>query len=374
MIAWLFFAPVALATIVFLAEVGLGLIPPRRILLPPLVGGAAVIIPAHDEASIITQAIAPLAGDAFRILVVADNCTDGTASAARAAGAEVIERDDPSRRGKGYALAFARDYLAADPPEVVIILDADCRAEPGALEALIAASRAGRAVQGAYLMRPQQELGAMVALSGFAFLVKNLLRQRGLARLGAPAILTGSGMAFPWHIFAAAPLATAEPVEDVALGIALSRTGHPPMFLGEAVVWTEAVSRSATLEQRSRWERGFLATGWAEAPSLIASCRPSLMWLGLHQIVPPLALLATAHLGLLAAMLASPVAREALAAEIFLLAALFTVLGLAWALYGQAWLRWQTILAIPAYMIWKLPIYAASVLRKDRAWNRTRRD
>src|SRR5436189_487770 len=67
----------------------------------------AVLMPAHDEETVITAAIrnvrdqlAP--GDRF--IVVADNCTDATAVVARAAGIEVAERTDPDRRGKGFAL------------------------------------------------------------------------------------------------------------------------------------------------------------------------------------------------------------------------------------------------------------------------------
>ena len=63
----------------------------------------AVLVPAHDEEAGLPATLAALwpqleAGD--RLLVVADNCTDRTAAVARAAGAEVLERRDPDRRGK----------------------------------------------------------------------------------------------------------------------------------------------------------------------------------------------------------------------------------------------------------------------------------
>src|SRR5690606_30529014 len=71
-----------------------------------------VVVPAHNEASGIARTITSLQAidwprDRFRILVVADNCTDGTATIARDAGARVLERQDEHRRGKGHALAFA---------------------------------------------------------------------------------------------------------------------------------------------------------------------------------------------------------------------------------------------------------------------------
>lgn len=377
LIGWLALLPVAVATTVLVVELASGILPVRRRTRPPWAAGSiAVVIPARDEARTIAATLAPLiaAGDRLRLLVIADNCSDATADIARAAGAEVAERSDPARRGKGYALAHARDRLAADPPDTVIVVDADCTIDIDAITALCAEAQArGRPVQAAYLMRPRRDLGMIVAVSGFAFLVKNLLRQRGLARLGAPAILTGSGMAFPWAVFAAAPLATAEAVEDLLLGITLSSAGCAPLFRDDIIVWTDAAQRGATRDQRGRWERGFLATGWTQAPSLLRSLRPGLTWLGLHLLVPPLALLVLLHILLLAAMLLLPVPVPMLALELGLAAAMILMLAIAWAAYGRPWLRWWAVIVVPLYMAWKLPIYAAALLRRERRWNRTRR-
>src|ERR1700716_1588078 len=53
----------------------------------------AVLVPAHDEASIIEgtiRSIVPQLNESDRLLVVADNCADDTAAVARSAGAEVV--------------------------------------------------------------------------------------------------------------------------------------------------------------------------------------------------------------------------------------------------------------------------------------------
>ena len=87
-----------------------------------------VLMPAHNEEDIIestvkaTLAHLPPGG---RLLVIADNCTDETAARARAAGAEVSERHHASDKGKGFALAHGIAKLAAQPPDVVVVLDAD---------------------------------------------------------------------------------------------------------------------------------------------------------------------------------------------------------------------------------------------------------
>ena len=375
-VVWFLLLPVTMVTLVLLTELGLGLAPHDAKRIEGDAGSIAIVVPALDEARHIAAMLAPLQTTMppLRVLVVADNCSDATAEVARGTGVEVIERHDPSRRGKGFALAYARDHLAIDPPDIVIAIDADCAIDAVSIGMLARrAAQSGRPVQAAYLMRPRRDRGVMVALSGFAFLVKNLIRQRGLARLGAPAILTGSGMAFPWAIFAQAPLATDEPVEDLSLGIALSRSGTPPLFLDSAIVWSEVADRAATQAQRGRWERGFLATASRQAPGLIGSGRASLVWLGLHLTVPPLALLAMLHIGLLALTLALPVPEVVWLAEVALTIGLLLMLGWLWFRHGRGWLSVSMLAAIPLYMIWKLPIYGAALLRRQRRWNRTGR-
>lgn len=374
--AWIILLFPAAATLVLVVELAAAQLPVPR---PP---GAddpfrlVILVPAHDEAAVIAATAASLRRAApaeARLLVIADNCRDETAALARAAGAEVIERDDPARRGKGFALDFARGRLAGDPPQVVIVIDADCSVAGDGIVRLAAVALAtGRPVQSTYLMRPRPERGAMVGLSGLAFLIRNLVRQRGLARLGAPALLTGSGMALPWEAFAAAPLASADLVEDLGIGIALARAGRPAVFLPDARTWSEPARPGAALAQRARWEQGFLRTAAAQAFPLIASARWPQLWLGLHLLVPPLALLAildAVALGLLAPMAALPFTILAV-----LVAAALLMLGLSWARFGREQISGGRLLLIPLYVIWKLPLYFAALARPERRWIRTERD
>ncbi|TZG28020.1 glycosyltransferase family 2 protein [Sphingomonas montanisoli] len=363
-------------TLTFAVELALGLLPPRRSIAPIWQGRFAVIIPAHDEAAGIGPVLADLRQalpKEARLLVVADNCRDDTARIARAAGAEVIERTDPARPGKGHALAFARDHLAADPPKVVVVVDADCRVEGAGVERLAAIAYVRRRpVQATYLMAPRPDAGPMVQLSGFAMLVRNMLRQRGLRRLRAPVVLTGSGMAFPWRSFAAARLATGETVEDLVLGVEFTLMGVPPRYAPGIRVWSDPAGDSGTREQRRRWEQGSLAAAWRLAPRLLLSPRPGTTMLALDMLVPPLALLVLLDgAGIAIAFLLAPVAAMVLAA----LAGLAGLLILAaWALYGRAQMRGRTLFKIPFYILWKLPIYAGALIGRERRWTRTSRD
>jgi glycosyltransferase involved in cell wall biosynthesis len=85
---------------------------------------ASIIIPAHNEASVIDRTLAPLAPLAasgrLEVLVVCNGCDDDTAERARAyPGVRVLESDVPSKvaalnTGDAYASFWPRIYLDAD--------------------------------------------------------------------------------------------------------------------------------------------------------------------------------------------------------------------------------------------------------------------
>src|SRR5437870_4539713 len=161
----------------------------------------AVLIPAHDEEGMLPRTLADLQpqmelGD--RVVVVADNCSDNTAVVARQGGAEAIMRTDPDRRGKGFALSFGVDFLRADPPDVVVVIDADCRVPHGTIDQLVRTSAARSCpIQSAYTLDPPMDATPTARLSALAFRFKNLVRPLGLHNLRLPCLLTGTGMAFP---------------------------------------------------------------------------------------------------------------------------------------------------------------------------------
>lgn len=375
---------------VFTAEVVAGLCVPAASDVSGAVPDTVVLIPAHDEAAGIAGTIAALrlaSGPAIRLLVVADNCTDDTAARARAAGAEVVERTDPAQRGKGYALAFGREAImetrrTSPPPACVVVLDADCAVGGRGVGALArAAVASGQAVQARNLQRPDLAAAPTAQISNFAFLVKNLVRQRGMVRLGGVAALTGTGMAIPWEQFALAPLASADLAEDLALGVWLTRSGKPPRAEETVHVWSDAATGGALMVQRKRWERGFLSVARAQALPLIghgiASVSRSRLWLGLHLIVPPLALLfATAGAAVLATalliLLGASMIPALLVTGATLAAGLATIA--AWSAEGRGQISGKALLRTPLYIATKLPLYR-SLLRggSDTGWVRTHR-
>lgn len=380
-------SPLILLTACLAVELFAGLRPLAPIPVRRAASSAAVIIvPAHNEASILGPSLVSLKAAASRnsarILVVADNCTDSTAQVARAAGVEVVERHEPDRRGKGFALDFGRRALSADPPDVVLVIDADCTIDSQSVERLVATCLAsGRPCQAINLQNAAPGAPPSVQLSTFAFYVKNVVRQRALQRLAKQVHLVGTGMAFPWHAFSFATLATEEIVEDLTLGLELAALGYRSSLDEGAAVWSQPETQAKTLIQRRRWEGGFIAHALRAGPRMLARNlkRRNLggIWAAVDVMIPPLALLFTLDVGAL--VVAGVVVWTTDAAPwppLLLLGALLaTAVGLllAWSTGGSRFISVRGLASAPLYVLWKLPLYASLARnRAPRDWVRSR--
>ncbi len=83
----------------------------------------AVIIPARDEEKALPLVLRDLPPNVIdRVIVVDNGSRDRTAAVARAAGAEVVSEPRP---GYGRACLKGLAHLRAQPPEIVLFLDAD---------------------------------------------------------------------------------------------------------------------------------------------------------------------------------------------------------------------------------------------------------
>jgi cellulose synthase/poly-beta-1,6-N-acetylglucosamine synthase-like glycosyltransferase len=378
-------APLVLVTGYFAVEVFSGLRPlpaDGAMSAPPR---TSVLVPAHDEEAVIGRTVGHLrreAPEGFGTLVIADNCTDRTAIVAKASGAGVLVRNEPDLRGKGYALAAAREFLRRDPPEVVIVHDADCCMDGRSLAAVAgAAVRLGRPCQSVNLLAPDLAASPLVQISSFAFLIKNLVRQRGLQRLAGRAHLTGTGMALPWSVFERANLGGGDIVEDLAMGLEFSEAATRPILIEGATIWSPAASQSGTLTQRRRWEGGYLATAIRTAPRQIGRSIAKGDWngiaAGLNLAVPPLALLVLLNVaGFGAALLAAFAGASAWPLFVQLAVGLVALLALvlAWVREGRRFASVSSLLRLPLYLLWKLPVYVGFARRgAPREWLRSGR-
>jgi cellulose synthase/poly-beta-1,6-N-acetylglucosamine synthase-like glycosyltransferase len=379
---------VAIPVAIFIVEIVAALAPSSRPVPsgPGVYGRVAVLVPAHNESVAMVPTLSDIRSQlrtSDRLLVVADNCTDDTARVAEAAGAEVIERKDPMRRGKGYALQFGLAHLNRDPPRIVLCFDADCRLARGTIDRLASTCvTTQRPVQALYLMRSPVHSAVNHQVAEFAWRVKNWLRPLGLSRLGLPCQLTGTGMAFPFPIIHSIDLASGSIVEDLKLGLDLARAGSAPVFCPSALVTSEfASSATGAGAQRQRWEHGHIAMISA-IPRLIvvaaARAKVGLLGLALDLAVPPLSFMVVLLAGIL--LLAATAAFWGLSCLAFVIA-LSCSLGfglamlLAWLAHGRDVLPPAAIVSIAPYVLRKLSLYGRILTGRVAAhWIRTDRN
>lgn len=346
----------------------------------------AVLVPAHNEQAGIgatIDAIIPQLGADDRLIVIADNCEDQTAAVARRLGALVFERVDAERRGKGYAIGYALEQLAAEPPEVVVCIDADCLPLPGCIERVArACCVSSRPIQAAYLILPPENASPGTRISGFAVMVKNYVRPRGLQRLGMPCLITGSGVAYPWDVLQQVPHSEAHIVEDMHYSVDLALAGFSAQPCMEAFVESKLPSmQQAARTQRTRWEHGHLSVMLSEGPRLWSgavrqrSLRLLVLWLEL--MVPPLSLLLCVLAVTGGALLVAGVLTAAWPALGLLLAGVgvgLAGLAAAWWRFGRRMLPTRILFGVPQYIVGKLSIYTKFLSSPEQAWVRTQRD
>ncbi len=340
----------------------------------------AVLVPAHNEEQGLPKTLIDilaglLPGD--RCLVVADNCKDGTAQAALAFPVEVLIRSNEVHRGKGFALQHGIASLRAEPPDVVLVIDADCRVDPASLHILASVAAAtSRPVQGGNVLYPPAESSVGDRVSAFAFLFKNHVRPLGLAQWGGPCLLFGTGMAFPWSVLADACLGTADSVEDMQLAVQLALAGKPALYVPTACVSGVLPSAAtAARSQRQRWEHGHVRTLLKYAPRLLwegfKQRRLELVLLGADLAVPPLSMLAVL---VVAAAIIETVAWFLTGVWVWCCVLAVGTIGatvailFAWSRFGRELLSLRDLALIPLYIARKLPIYLALLWRPQKAW------
>ena len=111
--------------------------PPRRV---------TVLVPARNEVESLPGVLGRLAeeGHGYRVLVVDNGSTDGTAGAARELGARVVSEPRPGY-GRACRTGIAAEARREEPPSVLAFLDADDGRGPAELPRVVEPVRRGRA-------------------------------------------------------------------------------------------------------------------------------------------------------------------------------------------------------------------------------------
>ncbi len=348
-----------------------------------------VVVPAHNEEAGVASTVKSLLSmdyppGLFRVVVVADNCTDQTAKRAQAAGATVLTRTDRSRRGKGYALSYAFEYsLREGRAQAVAVVDADTTVSPNLLRAFAARiERGASAVQADYAVQ-NPETSWRTRLVRIALGMFHVLRSLARERIGVSSGLRGNGMCFTSALLREVPHQAFSLVEDLEYGIRLGEAGHRVHYAAEAHVYGEMVSSGrAALPQRRRWERGRRKLAVLRGPRLLRRAlqrRDKMLFdLAMDLIIPPLSsLVGITTLGLLAsALLSWWSTRVAIALVLWGIAAAFVAFYVlrGWALSSTGARGLLDLLWGPAYTLWKLRLlFGRSENSKDE-WLRTTRE
>ena len=363
----------------------------RRVPAPPpaRAGRLVVLVPAHDEEALVGRCVRSLVAQRYpreclRVVVIADNCGDGTAAAALEAGAEVCERRDEEARGKGYALRWAMNRLLreADPPDGIAVVDADSIADPDLLSHLAAAMAGGAdAAQAEYLILTGDG-STRSRLVSAAFLLFHRVRLGGRAALGMPVNLVGNGMLFSRRLLETLPWDAFTGVEDLEYSLNLRLAGFRPRFVGTARVLGPVPHGYRGMRgQRMRWEGGRWHVVRHRLPGLVAHGLrrdPRVLDAALDLAVPPLGLLAmglAAGLAVTAFAVALGLAPAwSLSPWLFATGGLggFVCLGLRSA--GAPASTWLALLESPRFLLWKALTYARIAAGFDaRRWERAER-
>ena len=232
-----------------------------------------VLIPAHNEERLIGATIRSLMKQnrkPDRIIVVADNCTDGTVAVAKKLGIEVfksVKNTDKKAGALNQALAVLLPNMGEN--DTVMIMDADTVLRQGFLKSAVKHFEEDRglsAIGGLFFGEDRRGLVAQIQKNEYTRYSREINRRKGRVF-----VLTGTA-----SIFRARALRTVAKergkllpgtkgqvydthalTEDNELTLALKSLGALMMSPPECMVETELMPSLSTLwRQRLRWERG----------------------------------------------------------------------------------------------------------------------
>jgi 1,2-diacylglycerol 3-beta-glucosyltransferase len=346
-----------------------------------------VIVPAHNEEAGIERTVKSLLAidwprDLFRVLVVADNCTDRTAEVASLVGAHVLERHDEQLRGKGYALLHAMQFSVADArARAVIVVDADAEVSSNLIEAFAARIELGEhAIQAHYgILNPMASWRTrLITIAKGAF---HIVRSRARERLKLSCGIRGNGWCVTHDLLARHPYRAFSLTEDLEFGIDLGLQGIRVAFAEEANANADMVTDHAiAAKQRSRWEAGrfqMIRTRTWPLFRCAFSRRSAICFdLGMDLVVLPLSYVLFNVVLLLALAAAGshwyPSLIVCLWAGVGCALALVLHVLRGWQLSGIGWHGVTDLARVPIFVIWKLLL----VLRRQKphGWTRTERE
>lgn len=346
----------------------------------------AVVIPAHDEATMIARTVrsllaagcSPAEDKGVPVYVVAHNCTDATADVARATGAHVVELRNPRAQGKGAALRYGFEAASRAGANAFLVVDADSVASTNLIAATRAAIEAGaEATQCRYELEMPATKGfhPMARLRVLAFRGINVLRARGRANLGFSAGLFGNGFSVTAATLDRVPFTADSICEDIEYHIKLTCAGISVNWVEDATVLGPlSAPGAAQASQEARWEGGrFHVASRSVGPLFKAAIGGN--WRALEMLAEAWSL--PLSRGIMTLLLTAFLPVPWLHAFAFACAGITLIDVIEAAFLGpEPWLDMAALATSPLHIAWKAFI-TPLVLRQTRkraAWARTRRE
>ncbi|UUL77446.1 glycosyltransferase family 2 protein [Pseudarthrobacter sp. Fe7] len=236
------------------------------------------IIPAHNEEIGIAQTIDSMRRQTQRpdrILVAADNCTDGTVDIAKAMGVEVLEtRDNRAKKAGALNQGLAMILPDLQPHDVVLMMDADSRLNPDFVAAGMAyfarwPLRGG--ISGSYVAADHPSLVALLQKIEYTQGLRTVHRRAGRIHVlsGAATMFTVEALREVAQMRGTSVIPGTRGLvydessltEDYELTVALKRVGYDPRCAIDCIVVTDVMPTwHDWMVQRLRWQRGTLET------------------------------------------------------------------------------------------------------------------
>ena len=225
----------------------------------------AVLVCARNEERVIKLPVksvmmAKYPVDRREIIVLADNCTDGTAQKAREAGATVWEKTEPSH-GKGDVLEWGIAKLRKERPDIeaIAVFDADNACSDEWFNAINDALNDGESVVTGRRCSSNADVNVISGWYTVYWSMINELSNRVRTNLGLSAKLTGTGFAFLASILDEHGWQTRTLVEDTEFTVQTNLRGGRVAYVPDADYADEQPEDIYTSwRQLRRWATG----GW----------------------------------------------------------------------------------------------------------------
>lgn len=226
----------------------------------------AFFIAAHNEEPVIGNLVRSIKTQNYPqelidVFVVADACTDKTASAARTAGAIVYERNDLARKGKSWVMDYGFNRILNEYPskyEAFIVFDADNLLSPNYTDIMNDAFDMGYLVCTSYRNSKNFDSSWVSAANALWFIREAKFLNNARMMLGTGCAISGSGWmvsskivrgmhGWDFHTLTEdIQFSTFCAAHNIQIGYA------PAEFYDE-----QPITFKASWDQRMRWTKGF---------------------------------------------------------------------------------------------------------------------